>query len=197
MERLFWIFDLDGTLTVPVHDFEGIRKELGLPVGKPILEEIDKLPQSEAMRVLEQLDAIEFELARSAVPQTGAGEVVRALRTSGCQVGIFTRNSKSSVQETLKQCGLQTLFQEADIITRESCKPKPSPEGIHVLLSRWKASPNEAVMVGDYLYDMIAGRDAGVTTVGFDGDGHFHWTEYADYCVPTLPAILDLPIVPS
>ena len=39
-ERKYWIFDLDGTLTVAVHDFTATRRELDLPPGKPILEEL-------------------------------------------------------------------------------------------------------------------------------------------------------------
>ncbi len=37
LQRKYWIFDLDGTLTVPVHDFQGIRKTLGIPRDKDIL----------------------------------------------------------------------------------------------------------------------------------------------------------------
>jgi len=33
------IFDMDGTLTVPVLDFDRIRSEIGLPAG-PILESL-------------------------------------------------------------------------------------------------------------------------------------------------------------
>ena len=76
--RRYWIFDLDGTLTVPAHDFEGMRRTLGLPEGKPILEEIAKLPKAKALRVLEDLHDMEFEVARNAVPQTAAADVVRA-----------------------------------------------------------------------------------------------------------------------
>ena len=37
------IFDLDGTLTEPVLDFDAIRAEIGLPEGVPILEHLDVL----------------------------------------------------------------------------------------------------------------------------------------------------------
>ena len=35
-----WIFDLDGTLTLPAHDFDRIRAELGLRPVWPILEQL-------------------------------------------------------------------------------------------------------------------------------------------------------------
>ncbi|MBP42781.1 MAG: HAD family hydrolase, partial [Deltaproteobacteria bacterium] len=38
LKRKHWIFDLDGTLTVAVHDFDAIRKELGIPAGLPIIK---------------------------------------------------------------------------------------------------------------------------------------------------------------
>ena len=36
-QRTFWVFDLDGTLTVPVHDFAAIKRELGLDPEVDIL----------------------------------------------------------------------------------------------------------------------------------------------------------------
>jgi HAD superfamily hydrolase (TIGR01509 family) len=197
MERRFWIFDLDGTITLPVHDFEMIRKELGLPAQKPIIEEIVKLPQAKASRLFEKLDEMEFELATQAAPQVGAADVLREVVDRGGRVGIYTRNSDRCAWETLSRCGLVDLFGKTDVVTREVCEPKPSPEGIHLLLSRWKAEANEAVMVGDYLYDMLCGRQAGVATVGFNGKGHFPWEEYADYIVSGFAAIFDLPVFPN
>ena len=39
-----WIFDLDNTLADSAIDFNAIRQELGLPLGKGMLEEIDTRP---------------------------------------------------------------------------------------------------------------------------------------------------------
>ena len=60
-----FIFDLDGTLTVAVHDFDAIRAELGLPVGRPILEELATLPLAEAAELRERLDE---EIAKQEKP---------------------------------------------------------------------------------------------------------------------------------
>ena len=46
--RRHWIFDMDGTLTVSAHDFEHIRRELGLAPQAPILEALHAMPQTEA-----------------------------------------------------------------------------------------------------------------------------------------------------
>ena len=44
---------MDGTLTVPVHDFEHIRRELGVPAGANILDHLDAQPADEAAHVLD------------------------------------------------------------------------------------------------------------------------------------------------
>ena len=46
--RRHWIFDMDGTLTVSAHDFEHMRRELGLAPEVPILEALQAMTQIEA-----------------------------------------------------------------------------------------------------------------------------------------------------
>jgi phosphoglycolate phosphatase-like HAD superfamily hydrolase len=47
-------------------------------------------------------------------------------------------------------------------------------------------------MVGDYLYDLQAGRAAGTATVHVDPSGRFAFAEHADVQVPSLEALLML-----
>jgi phosphoglycolate phosphatase-like HAD superfamily hydrolase len=47
-------------------------------------------------------------------------------------------------------------------------------------------------MVGDYLFDLEAGKNAGVATVHLDVDGEFLWPEYSDYTVTSLKPLADL-----
>ncbi|MGH7293265.1 MAG: HAD family hydrolase, partial [Myxococcota bacterium] len=70
--RAHWIFDMDGTLTVAMHDFDAMRAELGLPQGMPMLEEIARRPADEARAILARLDELELELARRARAAEGA-----------------------------------------------------------------------------------------------------------------------------
>jgi phosphoglycolate phosphatase-like HAD superfamily hydrolase len=57
------------------------------------------------------------------------------------------------------------------------------------LLSGWKASPDRSVMVGDYLFDLEAGRRAGSATVYLDPTGEFSWQDLADLPIKTLAEI--------
>lgn len=180
--RTHWIFDLDGTLTVAVHDFEAIRRELGLPVGKPILEELDALPDDLAGPKRVRLDDLELDLARESRPQPGAVEVVRGLHARGARLGILTRNSRLNAHITLEAIGLRDAFEETTLIGRDEAPPKPHPGGVEHLLGLWSAAPHDAVVVGDFRFDLEAGRAAGTATAHFDPEGRFPFASLADRC---------------
>ena len=181
-----WIFDMDGTLTQPVHDFEEIRTILGIPSQTPILEYIQKLPEFEAKQVKQRLDDLEMEIAHDAVAQAGVPELLAELKDQGRKLGILTRNSEGIAHVTLKACGLLKYFEPQNIIGRETCQPKPLPDGIHHLIDLWQARVGETVMVGDYLYDIEAGRRAGVHTVHFDSTAQFMWPELTDFKISKM-----------
>jgi HAD superfamily hydrolase (TIGR01509 family) len=184
--RTHWIFDMDGTLTVAAHDFAGIRAALGLKPGIPILEQFAEMPEVKVAPLRERLQEIELEIAVGAEAQDGAAELLNALRARGASLGILTRNSHANALETLRACGLAGFFEVDDVLGREACAPKPSADGVHRLLARWNAQPERAAMVGDYLFDMLAGREAGVMTVLFDPGGAFEWAAHADVSVRRL-----------
>ena len=175
-----WIFDMDGTLTVAVHDFDRMRQALGIAPGVPILETLDAMPAEQARVQYERLDELEIEFARLATAQQGAHELLGYLRDTGIKFGILTRNSVALAHLTLECAGLAEFFPEALILGRESAAPKPAPDGINALLEIWNAPASHAVMIGDYAYDLEAGRRAGCATVYFDAHDTDEWTTQAD-----------------
>ena len=189
-----WIFDLDGTLTKDVHDFDAIRAALGLPPGRPILETIATLPAEQADELHRRLDEIEWQLTLKATPQPGARKLLLGLQQRGARMGILTRNSRRNACATLNSCGLSDFFESACVLGRESAAPKPDPEGIHKLLAYWEAHPRSAVMVGDYLYDLAAGRNAGTATVFANLVGNDRWVDQADLTVQHLDELYSLAV---
>ena len=177
---------MDGTLTVAAHDFNAIRRELGLPEGQPILETIDTLPEDEAARAHQILLDMELEVARRSLPQPGAEDLLDGLQARGARLGIVTRNCLEGARETLAAASLSSFFATADIVVRETCAPKPSPDGVLFLLQSWAVAPTAAVMVGDSLYDLQAGRAAGTATVHLDVSGAFAWPDQTDHPVTSL-----------
>ena len=183
-----WVFDLDGTLTLAQHDFPAIRRELGVPADADILTYMATLPAADYTAMKAQLDAIELRLAAEVEPAPGAVELVRQLREQGRRLGILTRNLQVVARSTLSCLGILDCFAAEDVLGREDAAPKPSPDGIHQLLDRWQLSPDEAVMVEDFRFDLEAGRAAGSRTCLILPDNP--WPELTDWHLPSCNALL-------
>lgn len=188
-EKSHWLFDLDGTLTAAVHDFDFIREKLAVPVGTGILEWLATLPPSERIPRERWLDDHELELARRAVAAEGAQDLLEALGRANRRIGIVTRNNLRNVEITLRTAGIARFFRPEDIVSREHTRPKPEPDGILRLLSAWGTSAAGGVMVGNHHHDLAAGRRAGVTTVLVDTSGACPWPEVTDLAVTSLVAL--------
>lgn len=160
-----WVFDMDGTLTVAMHDFARIKRELAIPAQEDILTHLAGLPAAEAAAKHAWLLAHERALAAASQPAAGAVALVRALQGTGCRLGILTRNVRSLAQVTLQAIGLGGVFAEGDIIGRDEADPKPSPAGLQYFVQRWQVAPAQMVMVGDYRFDLECGRAAGTRTL--------------------------------
>lgn len=185
--RRCWIFDLDGTLTVPVHDFAAIRAELGMTDTDPdILGFLASLPAAEAAARHARLMEIEYELSARTAVAPGAFRLLEALLRRGSNVGILTRNTREIALHTLGQIGLGKYFDREVVLGRDEAEPKPHPEGVEKLLDVWGRAAGDAVMVGDYLFDLQVGRAAGTATIHVDRDGVFPWPELADLTVVEL-----------
>jgi HAD superfamily hydrolase (TIGR01509 family) len=190
-QRTHWIFDMDGTLTIAVHDFAAIRTALGVPQTGGIIEAIDTLPPSEAIAKHRQLAELELDYARRSRAQPGAEQLLSELRARGANLGILTRNNCENALVTLEACGLLDFFATDCILGRESAEPKPSGAGIELLLRKWETRAEQAVMLGDFRYDLEAGRNAGTATVYVDIDDEKLWTHLADLRVRHLSELLE------
>ena len=154
------IFDLDGTLTEPVLDFDAIRAEIGLPDNVPILEYIERLTVAERAHA----EAVMVRHERAAIAQAtladGCADLLGHLRDREIPIAILTRN----VREVVETFARMFTFQFHAVYTREDGPPKPSPAGALSLCRAMGVAPAETLTVGDYKYDVIAGREAGCRT---------------------------------
>lgn len=181
---------MDGTLTIAAHDFDSIRAELNIDAGTPILEAIATMPPVQAEATRRELHRLEMEVAHQSAPQPDAEALLEALTARGCRLGILTRNAEDIASATLSAAGLTRFFPTQHVVGRERCTPKPDPAGIHYLLQQWQGQPATTAMVGDYHFDLDAGRNASVTTVHFSPEGEFLWPDKTDVAVHSLSELL-------
>lgn len=160
-----WVFDMDGTLTLAVHDFPAIKQALEIPQEEDILDHLAALPAADAERKHAWLMEHERELALAAQPAPGAIELVRTLHEQGYQLGILTRNAHELALLTLQAIGLADCFATLDVLGRDEAQPKPHPAGLLQLAERWAVAPQALVMVGDYRFDLECAQAAGAQGV--------------------------------
>ncbi|MBU3914759.1 HAD-IA family hydrolase, partial [bacterium] len=157
-----------------------------VPEGKDILDFIAECPEQKAHVLLEKLDRIEIKLAEISLPAEGLDLLMKTLKRFDIKMGIITRNTKQNAQTSLDKIDVLKYFPDECIIGRDEALPKPDPDGIFKLLESWKGTPDNTVMVGDYLYDLQAGKAAGTATVHVDKTRAFSWGDIADVKVRSL-----------
>ena len=166
------LFDLDGTLTLPgALDFPAIKKAMGCPLDHLILEFVESRPPDQQLKLMEILEEKEAKAARASLPNGGAEECLCTLRKKQVPVGILTRNSLKSVRKAIENFKLVTIDDFDAIITREMSLPKPHPQGVIKAAEEMGVSPEELLVVGDFSFDIIAGKRAGASTVFLTNGG--------------------------
>jgi len=183
-----FIFDLDGTLTVPELDFAAIRAEMGIAEG-PILEELDALPPAQAEAARKVLEAHEERAAINSALQPGARELLDELRRRNLPTAILTRNSRQSLDTVIKKHRLAVT----ETLSREEAPVKPSPEPVLLLCRRLGAEPANTLLTGDYIFDIEAANRAGAVSVLLLNQNNSRFSEQADLKISQLREILDFP----
>jgi hydrogenase expression/formation protein HypE len=161
------LFDFDGTLTRPgLLDFAVIRNAINCPRNLSILEYIEMLPPGEQREQCKAiLHSFEEEAAELADPNEGAVDLLLHLKARNIPLGIITRNTLKSVLTSLRKFVGVDKSDFKTIITREDpVRPKPEPDGVLLAASRMGVSPERILVVGDYIFDIEAGKRAGSKT---------------------------------
>lgn len=184
------IFDLDGTLTEPALDFDRIRSEMGLPPETlDILKAIERMPpalQKQAYTILARHEDIATQNSRL---NDGVSELLTELRESKLPIGLLTRNTRENTLHTARK---HQLHFDA-IVARSDGPVKPDAYGILKICRQFNTVPGETIVVGDFLHDMLAARNAGAISVLIKT--HPKAKEYqvhADYVISHMSELLEI-----
>ena len=184
------MFDLDGTLVEFNIPLDRVKRELGIKNGY-ILEHILSCPAPERERKFAILKKYEIFSASESALMPGAKDLLGLLEKNGVNRGVVTRNCVDSVNIITKKHLLNFDY----VITRETAPPKPSAEPLNLAMKLVGAGRDESVMVGDHLVDMLAGRNAGVTTILVvnrkNASRIDEFSRHADYVIENLMELSD------
>lgn len=162
------LFDFDSTLTLPgAIDFLKIKQAVNCPADIPVLEYIKSITDiKQQEKAHEILEKFEMDAARISKPNAWAENLIHFLKhEKGLGIGILTRNSLCSVKKALENF---INIEQTDfdvIITRDDkVEPKPSPEGVLLAAFKMNVEVEEILVVGDFVFDILAGKNAGAST---------------------------------
>lgn len=153
------LFDMDGTLTRPMLDFDAIRADIG--IRGPILEAMRGMNEAELARANVILDRHERTAAEASELNDGCRELLATLAARRLPTAIITRNSRSSVDIVLDRHDLKFDV----LICRDVAPPKPDPRAIFAACDALGVSAADCWMVGDGSHDVEAGNAAGTPTI--------------------------------
>lgn len=177
------LFDVDGTLADTLQTLtdglaDGIEFVAGIRPTRPEIRALIGMPLAEQLQLFvptrladERLnEAVEFTIDRFHQYQAtsrlydDAVEALRLCRDSGLGTALVTSKSTPELNRFLERFPLRPLVQ-AIVCASDVERPKPHPDTALLACTQLSIGPEEAVYVGDSIYDARCARDAGMTFV--------------------------------
>lgn len=183
------IFDLDDTLIASALDFDQMRRDMGFAPGQFILETLESLPEGgrkDECRAILRRHEHQGAMVATLIP--GARELVAELTRLGIPQAILTRNSREMTDLALRRLELEF----SPVLTREDAPPKPDPAGLLAICRTWDVAVTDVIFVGDFQFDLVAGRRAGIKTVLYAPGDPPDYAHEADFVVRHLSEICDV-----
>jgi len=184
------IFDLDGTITQPYFDFDAIREEIGLDRNSgPVLESMEKMPPQQRRRTEQILYFHERRAVTESKLNAGAKQTLSALRKAGIHIGVLTRNKRSNALAIARKHSLK--FDA--IVDREDGPVKPDAFGVLRLCKQFGVEPQETLLVGDYLFDLLCAKAAGAVAVLLANHNRAaEFAGHADFTIEKIDQVLQI-----
>ncbi|KAJ3672095.1 hypothetical protein LUZ60_006816 [Juncus effusus] len=175
------VFDMDGTLTVPVIDFPAMYREVlgpdeytsavrGGGGSVDILHCIEQWGPEKQRRAYEIIARFEQDGLDRLQIMPGALELCGYLDSRQIRRGLITRNVKAAVDVFHQKFGMKFV----PALSREFKPYKPDPAPLLHICTNWNIPPSEVIMIGDSLKDdIVCGKRAGAFTCLLDETGRY------------------------
>ena len=169
------IFDWDGTLVdskgLAVFAVQKIAEDLNYPMpslesinywfGLELMEMLQKLfPDGDLPQLVERFYYYFSEERAGNGFFEGAVEMLAYLKDSNFLLAVATNRIKVKLERALELAGIKDLF--VATYTSDEYAAKPDPMMLFALLKELNMSPEDALMIGDTIFDMQFARNAGV-----------------------------------
>ena len=186
------IFDMDGTLTVPVIDFAEMRAALGCE-GHDIAAWLQAQPEPQRRQGWAMVERFERTAVDRLELRAGCLSLLQRCQLERIPMALVTRNRQPAVDALLAKVG--PLFDP--VLTRDFKPIKPDPAPVHHILAQWGIEAAHTLFVGDYRHDIECGRAAGTATCFVRYPGKEDFSELADLAVDSLSELESILFEPT
>lgn len=174
------LFDFDGTImdtnNVIImswqHTFRTLKNReeevsritatFGEPLETTMRNFFPDEPLEEAVEIYRSYQKTNFRGLITLFP--GMKELIIELKNREYKVGLVTSRLHSTAMEGLEKFQLKECF-DAIVTPEDTDKHKPDPAPVNVALEKLGSKPENSVMVGDTIFDILCARNAGVKSV--------------------------------
>jgi HAD superfamily hydrolase (TIGR01509 family) len=151
-----------------------IHHEVGKGSGKLIHEFVED--DQKAERVSELHGQYYAKLQERGHPLPGAKELITSLVERGYEVWLATSAKPEELEHHMKELGAEDNI--AGVVSSDEAEEsKPAPDIFGLALERAGVSPEDAVVVGDSIWDIEAAKEAGVRVAAVMTGGAFSRAE--------------------
>ena len=182
-EARAFLLDWDGILADTRLNFAPLRNKYFGGKTVPLLETADTLPEPDRSLMLAEVRDIEIEGADRATAVEGAKDLIAWLDEKRKPWAVISRNCRDSILLAAERCGI-TL--PPVTLSREEPYVKPDPMALKLAAERLGTELGGCVMVGDFVYDLQAAQNAGITSVLVRTKTGAEWEEGADFSYATV-----------
>lgn len=211
MKYKYILFDLDGTLidtnkliidsfkhTYKLHlNVDISEEEILRHFGEPLIITLRRYSASEEEAQEMFKTYIEYNEAKHdsvVMLCSGIHECLAALKNLGCTLAVVTSKRKKIALQGLALFDLLKYF-DVVVALEDTNSHKPNPEPILKALELLAAETEEAIMVGDSVFDILCAKNAGVRSILVKwsaAHGHQGDEVIADYIVHEVCDLIDI-----
>lgn len=183
------LFDFDGTLAnttkgilatmtevfrrmgTAVPSDDAMAHTIGLPLFNA-LKQLGNYSDEDAQKAVDLYRDLfmEFEVCNISIfPEVV--ETLENLRSMGIRMAVVTSRDAFSLELILKNNRIDGFF-ESCITNNDKLPRKPAPDMVLTMLKRLDITADEAIVVGDTIYDIEMGNSAGCRTIAVTYGNH-------------------------
>lgn len=141
---------------------EEILETFGEPLHVTMEKVLPHLPAEEGAKIYRSYHYDNFTELIEIFP--GILDLLKELKARGYKTGIVTSRLRHTTELGLQKYDMGQYF-DTIVTCDDTDKHKPDPEPVEIALGRLGSKPEEAVMIGDSIFDILCAKGAGVKSV--------------------------------